>query len=171
MSIPVVVIASYLIFFTLLGVFLQKRNQNSDDWAVGGGTMGIWLLAAGIAGTRIGGAGTYGVAGDVMNSGLGNLWYGVNSFTALIFVGLFFAIPYRRLHLSSVGEVFQRRFNSRRCQILTSLCVQVEYLIINIIEPFVIGTIISGVTGLAFIYSVYIGGLGCSACWVTGYPA
>ena len=116
------------------------------------------MLAAGVAGTRIGGAGTYGVAGDVMTSGLGNLWYGVNSFTALLLVGVFFAVPYRRLRLTSVGEVFSRRFGSARCQALTSLCVQVEYLIVNIIEPFIIGTIISGVTGLPFVAGVYIGG-------------
>ena len=158
MTISIAVIVGYLLFFTAIGFVLNRRNQNSSDWATGGGTMGIFMLAAGIAGTRIGGAGTYGVAGDVMTSGLGNLWYGVNSFTALLLVGVFFAIPYRRLNLSSIGEVFDRRFGSRRCQVLTSLCVQTEYFIVNIIEPFVIGTIITGVTGLPFIYSVYIGG-------------
>lgn len=158
MNVSLAVIVGYLAIFTAIGVMLNRSNRSSSDWATGSGTMGIWMLAAGVAGTRIGGAGTYGVAGDVMNTGLGNLWYGVNSFTALLLVGLFFAIPYRRLNLSSIGEVFDRRFGSRRCQVLTSLCVQTEYLIVNIIEPFVIGTIITGVTGLPFIYSCYIGG-------------
>ncbi len=158
MIISVVVIVAYLTFFTLFGAYLNRTNKSANDWANGGGTMGIWLLAAGVAGTRIGGAGTYGVAGDVMMTGLGNLWYGVNSFTALALVGLFFAIPYRRLGLSSVGQVFDLRFGSRRCQWLTSLCVQTEYLIINIIEPFVIGSIITGVTGLPFGITVFIGG-------------
>ena len=153
-----VVIVGYLAFFTMFGLYLNRSNKNPADWATGGGTMGIMMLAAGVAGTRIGGAGTYGVAGDVMTTGVGNLWYSVNSFTALLLVGVFFAIPYRRLNLSSVGEVFDRRFGSRRCQWLTSLCVQTEYLIVNIIEPFVIGTIVSGVTGLAFAPSVFIGG-------------
>ncbi|MDX1490188.1 MAG: hypothetical protein R3332_02805 [Pseudohongiellaceae bacterium] len=73
-------------------------------------------------------------------------------------MGLFFAIPYRRLRLSSVGQVFDKRFASRRCQWLTSLCVQTEYLVVNIIEPFVIGSIISGVTGWPFGITVFIGG-------------
>ena len=105
----------------------------------------------GVAGTRIGGAGTYGVAGDVISEGLGHLWYGVNSFAALFLVGLFFAIPYRRLQVVSVGQVFDYRFGSYRCQWLTSLCVQAEYLVVNIIEPYVIGSIVSGVTGLPFV--------------------
>ena len=159
MTISAAVIIAYLGFFTLFGIFLNRNNKSSADWATGGAGMGIWMLAAGIAGTRIGGAGTYGVAGDVMVTGLGNLWYGVNSLLALVLVGLFFAIPYRRLKLVSTGQVFDRRFGSRRCQWLTSLCVQTEYLIINIIEPFVIGSIITGVTGLPFVYSVYLGGL------------
>ena len=170
-NISIVVIVTYLAFFALFGLALNRKNRNSKnsvDWATGGGTMGILMLAAGVAGTRIGGAGTYGVAGDVMTSGIGNLWYGVNSFTALLLVGVFFAVPYRRLNLSSIGEVFDRRFGSKRCQVLTSLCVQTEYLIVNIIEPFIIGTIVSGVTGLPFIYGVYMGGAVILLSTVTG---
>jgi SSS family solute:Na+ symporter len=161
MNIPTLVIIAYLSFFMLFGIALNLRNRksrSSNDWATSGGTMGVLMLAAGVAGTRIGGAGTYGVAGDVMTSGIGNLWYGLNSLFALVLVGVFFAVPYRRLKLSSIGEVFDRRFGSKRCQVLTSLCVQTEYLIINIIEPFIIGTIVSGVTGLPFVVGVYIGG-------------
>ena len=168
MSISSAVIVAYLGMFTLIGFVLNRKNKNSDDWATGSSNMSIWMLAAGIAGTRIGGAGTYGVAGDVMTSGLGNLWYGVNSFLALLLVGIFFAIPYRRLKLSSTGQVFDRRFGSRRCQSLTSLCVQTEYLIINIIEPFVIGAIVSAVTGLPFVFCVYLGGVVILTSTATG---
>jgi len=153
------VIVIYLAGFTIFGILLNRKNKSSDDWATGGSTLGLWMLAAGIAGTRIGGAGTYGVAGDVVTTGIGNLWYGVNSFAALALVGLFFAVPYRRLKLASAGQVFQLRFGSRRCQWLSSLCVQTEYLIVNIIEPFVIGSIVSGVTGLPFVVCVYMGGI------------
>ncbi|MCB1671356.1 MAG: sodium:solute symporter family protein [Gammaproteobacteria bacterium] len=153
------VIVIYLLGFTVFGILLNRRNRSSDDWATGSSTLGLWMLAAGVAGTRIGGAGTYGVAGDVVTGGLGNLWYGVNSFAALALVGIFFAIPYRRLRLSSAGQVFDLRFGSRRCQWLSSLCVQTEYLIVNIIEPFVIGSIVSGVTGLPFGLCVFIGGI------------
>lgn len=166
--ITTIIIISYLAFFTAIGIFLNKGNKSSKDWAIGGGTLGIAMLAAGVAGTRIGGAGTYGVAGDVMATGLGNLWYSVNSLAALLLVGLFFAIPYRRLKLSSVGQVFDLRFGSRRCQWLTSLCVQTEYLVINIIEPYVIGSIVSGVTGLPFGVGVFIGAFVIIFFTVTG---
>lgn len=158
MSITAIVILVYLAFFAAVGIYLNRSNSSAADWAIGGGTLGVTMLAFGIAGTRIGGAGTYGVAGDVINEGLGHLWYSVNSFAALFLVGMFFAIPYRRLRLSSVGEIFDQRFGSRRCQWLTSLCVQTEYLIVNIIEPYVIATIVSGVTGWPFGVGVLIGG-------------
>lgn len=168
MTVSVVVIVAYLALFAGIGIYLNRRNTSASDWAVGGGTLGIFMLAAGVAGTRIGGAGTYGVAGDVITEGIGHLWYGVNSFAALFLVGLFFAIPYRRLKLVSVGQVFDHRFGSYRCQWLTSLCVQAEYLVVNIIEPFVIGSIISGVTGLPFGVGVFIGGALIILFTVTG---
>ncbi|MFK7863259.1 MAG: sodium:solute symporter [Pseudohongiellaceae bacterium] len=158
MSVSAIVILLYLVIFAGIGIYLSRKHSSAADWAIGGGTLGIAMLAAGVAGTRIGGAGTYGVAGDVISEGLGHLWYSINSFAALFLVGLFFAIPYRKLKVVSVGQVFDFRWGSRRCQWLTSLCVQAEYLVVNIIEPYVIGSIVSGVTGLPFVVGVAMGG-------------
>lgn len=150
-------IVIYLVSVTAVGSVLAARNKSSSDWAVASSGMGIVMIAVGVAGTRIGGAGTYGVAGDVITEGLWNLWYGVATVLAMTLVGLFFAVPYRRLGLHTVGEIFLIRDGSRRCQRLVSLCVQTEYLIVNIIEPFVIGQILVAVTGMPFVVGVYIG--------------
>ncbi|MDH7945056.1 sodium:solute symporter family protein [Pseudohongiella sp. SYSU M77423] len=154
-----ITIIVYLVVVTLVGMYLTKHSSSSDDWAIGGGGMGLWLIAAGIAGTRIGGAGTYGVAGDTMNTGVWNMWYGVNSFLALALVGIFFAVPYRRLRLTTIGELFVKRHDSQRNGRLTSLCVQTEYLIINILEPLLIGIIISAVFGINRELAIMIGAL------------
>ncbi len=151
------VIVFYLLLTTVVGGLLARRSTGSDQWAAGGGQMGVLMIAVGIAGTRIGGVGTYGVAGDVITSGIWNLWYGVNTLLALALVGFFYAVPYRRLRLHTVAEIFWVRFRSRRCQVLTSLCVQTEYLIVNILEPFVIASILVGVTGMPFGAAVFIG--------------
>ena len=157
MSISGITILVYLALITLVSVYLTNRNKSSDDWAIGGGGMGLWLIAAGIAGTRIGGAGTYGVAGDTMNTGVWNMWYGVNSFLALALVGLFFAVPYRRLRLTTISELFVKRHDSTRNGWLTSLCVQTEYLIINILEPLLVGIILSAVFGINRELAIMIG--------------
>lgn len=155
--IALAVIVFYLVGTTIVGSLLARRSAGSHQWAAGGGQMGMLMIAVGIAGTRIGGVGTYGVAGDVITTGLWNLWYGVNTILALALVGAFYAVPYRRLRLHTVAQIFRIRFGSRRCQALTSLCVQTEYLIVNILEPFVIGSILVGVTGMPFSVGVYIG--------------
>ena len=168
MSVTTLVIVLYLGFFAAFGVYMNRGNTSGADWAIGGGTLGLFMLVVGIAGTRIGGVGTYGVAGDVISEGIGHLWFSVNIFASLLLMGIFFVVPYRRLKVVTVGQVFDRRFGSYRCQWLTSLCVQTEYLVINIIEPYVIGTIISGATGLPFVVSVAIGGLLIVSLTVTG---
>jgi SSS family solute:Na+ symporter len=148
--IALAMIAAYLIGTTLVGILMVRRSRKGDDWAVAGGGMGVLMIAVGIAGTRVGGAATYGVAGDVITGGVWSMWYAVNTLLALALVGIFYAVPYRRLGIQTVGEVFLQRWGSRRCQWLTSLCVQMEYLIVNIIEPYVIGRILSAMTGLPF---------------------
>lgn len=157
MDISLIVIIVYLAAVTVIGSLLARKTASSSDWAVAGGGMSMAMIAVGVAGTRIGGAGTYGVAGDVMTDGVWNMWwYAISTFLAMAVVGFFFAIPYRRLQLHTVGEAFTVRYGSRRCQALTSLCVQTEYLIVNIIEAYVIGTILAGLTGMNMLLAVMI---------------
>ncbi len=147
---PLSVVIAYLILTTQLGIALGHRAKTARDWAVAGGSMGTVMLAAAIAGTRIGGAGIYGVAGDVITGGVWNLvWYAASTFLALAIVGLWFAVPFRRLGLQTVGEAFTRRFGSRRGQALTSLCVQTEYMIVNVIEVYVIAALLRFMTGIS----------------------
>ena len=156
----VLMIVVYLASTTLVGVLMVRRSRRSDDWSVAGGRMGILMIAVGIAGTRIGGAATYGVAGDVITGGVWNMWwYGISAFLAMALVGLFFAVPYRRLKIQTVGEIFTLRFGARRSQWLTSLCVQTEYAIVNVIEPLVIGRILAPLLGIPFGAAVAIGAL------------
>ena len=164
-------IVVYLVAATAVGSLMARRAGSSAGWAVAGGGMSTAMVAFGVAGTRIGGAGTYGVAGDVITGGVWNLWwYGINTFLALAIVGIFFGVYYRRFRLHTVGELFTIRFGTRRCQWLTSLCVQTEYVVVNLIEAYVIGVILSTLTPLsmfggvmvaAVIFSTYVslGGL------------
>lgn len=161
MNVPLLVIVCYLVFVTFVGSLSLRHTRSSRDWSVAGGSLTAVMVAAGVAGTRIGGAGTYGVAGNVMNGsaggGLWNMWwYSIGTFLALVLVGTFFAIPYRRLHLQTIGEIFSIRFGRQRCQVLTSLCVQTEYAIVNVIEVYVIGIILVGVMGMPMALAVTI---------------
>ena len=164
-AIALTTIVVYLVAATAAGSLMARRTSDSTGWAVAGGGMSTSLVAVGIAGTRIGGAGTYGVAGDVISGGVWNLWwYGINAFLALAIVGLFFAIYFRRFKLRTVGELFTIRFKNRRCQWLTSLCVQTEYAIVNLIEAYVIGVILSTLTPLSM-----FGGVMVAACIFATY--
>jgi SSS family solute:Na+ symporter len=152
-----IVIVGYLAVVTFIGMLAAKRSKSSTDWAVAGGGMGIWMIAVGAAGTRIGGAGTYGVAGDVIADGVWNLWwYGIATFIAMALIGLFFAVPFRRARLQTVGEIFTIRFGSQRSQVIASLCVQIEYFIVNVIEAYIIAVILKGLLGLDMMYGVMI---------------
>ena len=169
--IPLVTIVAYLVIATAVGSAMARRSRSAAGWAVAGGGMSTTMIAVGVAGTRIGGAGTYGVAGDVITGGVWNFWwYALNTFLALSLVGVLFAVYYRRLRLHTVGELFTIRWGRRRCQWLTSLCVQTEYVVVNLIEAYVIGVILSTLTPLsmfggtmvaAVIFSTYVslGGL------------
>jgi solute:Na+ symporter, SSS family len=157
MNLPLLVIVGYLTLVTLIGMLAARRSSSSTDWAVAGGGMGVLMIAVGAAGTRIGGAGTYGVAGDVIADGVWNLWwYGISTLIAMALIGLFFAVPYRRARLQTVAEIFTIRFGARRSQVIASLCVQIEYFIVNVIEAYVIAVILRGLLGIDMAFGVMI---------------
>lgn len=154
---PIAIITAYLVTVTVLGSLLARRVKTSRHWSVAGGGLGVVMLSAGLAGTRIGGAGTYGVAGNVASGGTWFLWwYAVSTFLALALVGIFFAKPFRRLGLETVGETFWIRDRSRRNQVLTSLCVQTEYFVVNLIEAYIIGVMLNALTGMPMFAAVLV---------------
>lgn len=158
--IPLLMVAVYGVAVTAAGAWFARRARTDRQWTVAGGGLGVTMLAVGLAGTRIGGAGTYGVAGNVMAGGVWHFWwYGAATFVALATVGLFFAGAFRRLRLQTVGELFWLRFESRRGQAVTSLCVQTLYLVVNVIEPYVIGAILRSLTGISMAWAVTIGAI------------
>jgi len=82
------IVVAYLATVTLIGSLLARRAGTSAGWAVAGGGMSSTMVAMGIAGTRIGGAGTYGVAERAMSGGLWYMWwYAINTFLALLPAG------------------------------------------------------------------------------------
>jgi len=152
------VVIVYLVVVTGVGSAVARRASTSSDWAVAGGGMSAVMLVAGIAGTRIGGAGTYGVAERAVSGGLWYMWwYSITTFLAIAIVGLFFVAVYRRLKLATVGQIFSERFGRSRCQALTSLCVQTEYAIVNVIEAYLIGVILASLTGIPMGVTVFFG--------------
>ncbi len=147
--IPLLVVVAYLFGTVLLGSLMARRSQNEDDWTIAGGKMSALVLAFALAGGRIGGAGTFGIAESVADGGVWTMWwYGISSFLGIVLVGVFFARRFNKLGIKTAGEVFKRKFDSDRCQRLTSLCVQTENAVINIIEAYVIGIILSALTPL-----------------------
>ncbi len=150
--IPSLVVVAYLLGTVLLGSLMARRSQKDDDWTIAGGEMSTLVLVFALAGGRIGGAGTYGVAESVASGGVWTMWwYGISSFLGILLVGVLFARRFNKLGIQTAGEIFKLKFNSDRCQRLTSLCVQTENAVINIIEAYVIGIILSSLTPLTML--------------------
>ncbi|RMF94433.1 MAG: sodium:solute symporter family protein [Candidatus Schekmanbacteria bacterium] len=150
------IIISYIFLITLIGSLFYKKSTTSEGWAIGSSSLGIIFAAAGVAGIRIGGVATYGVAGDVITGGVWNMWYGLSHILAMLFFALFFAKIFRRLQLFSSPQIFNVRFNRKKCQILGSLCVQTELFIVMVIEIYLTGKILNAVTTIPLNISIFI---------------
>lgn len=64
------VIALYLLFMLMVGVWFVRRVKNTDDYYVAGRTLGPMVLAATVCATIIGGSAMMGRAGIAYTTGL-----------------------------------------------------------------------------------------------------
>ena len=83
------------------GIYAARKIKNADDYAVGGRSSGIGMVAAAILGTLIGGGSTIGTAQMAYKIGFSAWWFTLGGGIALIILGLFYARSLRSSGLTT----------------------------------------------------------------------
>ena len=148
------IVAIYLVGMVLVGVFCVNKVKNSEDYYTAGRSFGPLVLMATVCATIIGGGGLMGRAGVAYSSGfkaiLTALPYLLGMFIFSGFCGKISDIGFK-YNISSIPELFERRFGKGAKLILASL-----------IAFAMIGTVASQVTATATIISLLGGEIGIS---------
>lgn len=95
------------------GIYAARKIKNADDYAVGGRSSGIGMVAAAILGTLIGGGSTMGTAQMAYKIGFSAWWFTLGGGIALIILGLFYARSLRSSGLTTVGEFLVTNFGTK----------------------------------------------------------
>ena len=109
----VIIVVVYLILTSLYGIWLSKSVKKSS----GGYTkakLSKWQAAAFLAGFTLGGASTYGFAGDTINFGYTYLfWFPFSVLIGWVATAFLFAKPYYRLGGLTVPSYLKKRFGDK----------------------------------------------------------
>ena len=95
------------------GVYAARKIKNAEDYAVGGRSSGVGMVAAAILGTLIGGGSTMGTAQMAFNMGFTAWWFTLGAGIALLILGCFYARSLRTSGLTTVSEFLVTNFGPR----------------------------------------------------------
>ncbi len=106
-----VVLAAYLLFSLLVGLWVSRGNRNLKEYMFGGGSMpwvavGISLIATSVSATTF-----LGAPADVFGDDMTFLMFQIGALISIFVVGFVFIPRFRSSGISSAYELFEVRFS------------------------------------------------------------
>lgn len=163
-DIPLIVPAMlviYMVAIIAVGLWSAKKVQNSEDWFVGGRSMGPWITALAHGSSSLGG-GMY-IAGPQYGweAGASALWAAPGDVFGPV---LNFGIIARRMRryteksdALTIPEFFGHRYYSKRIRYLSVVILIIAMLISLLVEYMSMGVLISCITGWNYSLSLVLG--------------
>lgn len=151
------IIVLFLIFIIIVGVIVSKKTKNSTGYLVANRSSGYFLIVGTLFATFWGGGTVLGGSGAAFNDGvMGVIEDPFAAGLALILVGIFFVKTLRKLNLTSIGELYSRRFNKNVSYGASSLMIP-TYVIWTAVQLLAIGKIANVIFGVNFMFAFLLG--------------
>lgn len=163
-QIPLIVPAMLIIYIAavlLVGLLAARKVKNSEDWFVGGRSMGPWITALAHGSSSLGG-GMY-IAGPQYGweAGASALWAAPGDVFGPILNFGFIARRMRRYTEKSksltIPEYFGHRYYSKKIRYLSVFILIIAMLISLLVEYMSMGILISCITGWNYAFSLILG--------------
>ncbi len=162
----VVLVALYFAVTISIGLYASRRVSTSADYLVAGRSLPLYMSVATVFATWFGAETVLAVSSTFLKEGLGGVVgdpFGAAS--CLILVALFFARPYYRLRLVTIGDFYRKRYN-KTVEIGTGVAITLSYLGWTSAQMVALGIVINTVTAGAVPLGV---GMVVGAVIVMGY--
>ena len=118
----------YLLISVAIGLFVARRVHNTQDFAVAGRSLPVYVVTGTVFATWFGAETVFGVSATFVKEGSrGVVADPFGAGMCLIIAGIFFGGKLYKLNVLTLGDYFRLRYN-RTVEVLTTLCIVVSYL-------------------------------------------
>ena len=163
MTIPLIMLVSYLALTTVISLFFAKKNSNSQQYFVAERSLGTAIIVTLLFSEIIAGAGTIGNAASAFQSGLSAVWanwgMAIGCFIFVPLVARFYRSMAASKGVMSVPQAYEYMFD-KRTKTLMIVIVSVVYIILYSTQAVAAASIMAPLLGLdAMIVTWIITGL------------
>src|SRR5688572_29068494 len=121
-------VALYLVVTVAVGLWAARRVHNTKDYVVAGRSVPLYMSTALVFATWFGAETVLGVSATFLKDGLRGIVADPFGFSfCLVLIALFFARPFYRMNLLTIGDFYRQRYN-KPVEVATSLCITLSYL-------------------------------------------
>ena len=158
-TIPLIIVAAYLIGMLLIGFIVGKLNiKDSDDYMLAGRRMGLFMVAFSLSANNIGGGSTTGLAQKAFGEwGMSAIWYVLAASIAMIPLA-YFAPRIRETMAVTIPEVVGRRFGEKS-SIFTAVLSILSLFCLTSSQIAASGSVVSTLTGIPTNVALVVAGL------------
>src|SRR5262245_32270535 len=135
----VVVLATSVIGVTAFGMWIGRKEDNSQDYYLAGKTVAWWAVAGSIFGTNISSHHMVGMMGAGLKEGFAQANFEFGAIFGLLMLCYFFLPFYRRMGLYTLSEYLGRRFDDRS-RLVYSI-TNMAFLLIQMVGTMILGAL------------------------------
>ncbi len=143
----IVLVALYFAVTITIGLYASRLVKSSADYLVAGRSLPLYMNVATVFATWFGAETVLAVSSTFLKDGLGGVVgdpFGAAS--CLIIVAIFFARPYYRLRLYTIGDFYRKRYN-KTVEIGAGIAITLSYLGWTSAQLVALGIVINTVSG------------------------
>lgn len=151
------VILLYFFILISVGVAGVRKARTSEDFALAGRNLGLFIYLGCLAAVILGGASTIGTARLGYEFGISGVWFVTMMGLGITILGVFFARRIYGANVTTISELLGRRYG-KQTRLLSALVAAVYTLMVSVTQVIGMGTIINVVLGWNLTTSMLVGG-------------
>jgi SSS family solute:Na+ symporter len=128
-TLAAIVIPAYILSIMVSLFLIGRKVKNYKDFALGGGTLPWYVVAASATAATIGGGTIIGYVGSYYNFGMQWAWMGICATCTSLYVGLFIAQRVRKLNQYTVPDMFALRYGDGTRMITAVLIIMGDFAV------------------------------------------
>ncbi len=135
----VLVLATSVVGVTAFGMWIGRKEENTQDYYLAGKTVAWWAVAGSIFGTNISSHHMVGMMGAGLKEGFAQANFEFGAIFGLLMLCYFFMPFYRRMGLYTLSEYLGRRFDDRS-RLVYSI-TNMAFLLIQMVGTMILGAL------------------------------
>ena len=120
----------YFVILIGIGVFVGKKTKNSEDFAVAGRRIGMFVALCTIIASEWGGGNVMGTASDAYSYGISAYIFPVSMGIGILLLGLLLAKKYWNIEEISMCRYIRKRY-SRRCELVATVLMLLSIMLVT----------------------------------------